>query len=222
MTITSRSRVLGAATGAAASLMLTAAVVAHASKARRTIVYEDIGRTAFSKFVANEVYDGNVMPGHPLSFQRSNVFFGEVLGYPVRNCSTSKYRCVAFGFQVLAVPKARLVRGQTYVVSGATLTVEDCFRGEKDVCQVALIKSVCEATVKDGAALKCARSAQGSRAIGRTTPMAYFIYNEDIGVTGWGRTMRAARTRRARLSIASEMILQGKIGLLGAGWLSRP
>ena len=64
---------------------------------------------------------------------------------------------------------------------------------------------------------KCEPKAGGRANSNDSGPVVYFIYNEDFGVTAYGVANQPVSTKDERLSVASQMILEGQRGLLSAG-----
>ena len=82
----------------------------------------------------------------------------------------------------MAVPRRRLAVKDNYVVAGNKLSVVDCLRGYRNLCQVALIKSECiDSAMAKGCILKPDDKDPNSRLW-----LIFFIYNEDFGVTSYG------------------------------------
>jgi hypothetical protein len=178
----------------------------------REILYENSARTAYERFSGDDMTGGELTPKRSLPFQANNALSGEEVGHIVRNCSTTQYRCVSVWLRVFAVPKARLSPAEEYSVAGAVLKVEDCLRGDATICQVALISADCEMMLDES----CQKVAGGREKSGKPGPVVYFIYNEDVGVTAYGVADQPVNAKDERLSVASQMILQGQKGLLSA------
>ena len=192
-------------------LMLSGCSISVARPADAVISYEDVTRTGYERFSSSFANVGETAPKRKLPFQSVNPLFGEEVGRVLHDCSTAQFLCVYYWARVFAVPKGRLSPNTTYSVAGASLTVEDCLRGDTDICQVALISSDCQ----ERSGLDSCVPATGGREKSRQPgPITYFIFNEDIGVTAWGVTKQVAKSKDERLAIAGQMILQGERGLL--------
>jgi hypothetical protein len=136
-------------------------------------------------------------------------------GYVFRDCSNEEFACVFDGFNVMAVPKHRLVPKQSYTVFGSVLTVDRCF-GEQAQCEQALISSVCA----DEGVCSCRRAG-----IGKTR--AKFFYSHELGITAFYAESAGSSADIARIG-TDESELKDAIPLrtyvLGAdkGFLRRP
>ena len=195
-------------------LLLALAVLAtvEARAKENVIVYEDSARTVSERYQGSEMHGGAVEPKRAIPAQTQNLLNGEEITRAVSDCSTAQYRCSAAWSRVFAVPRKRLSPAATFSIAGALLKVEDCLRGDSRVCQIALIRSDCALISGEG----CEEVAGGRQKSKDPGPITYFIYNEDFGVTAYGVAEQPAKTKDERLVIASQMILQGKYGLLAA------
>ena len=195
-------------------LALVAIVTARAHNKNQSsppAVYENAARS-FRESIANGVWEGGaIAPRKSLPSQDEDVMFDEVLGYPVHDCSSIKYRCIFSSHRVYAVPKIMLKPADNYVAGGAQFKIEDCLRGDAKICQVAVISSDCQNPVPKDA---CELIVGGRRYNKNPGPFVYFIYNEDFGITAFGVTGQPAITAGERLTVASQMVLQGMRGLL--------
>jgi hypothetical protein len=193
-------------------LVLTACAAVEARSKDSVIVYEDSARTVSEKYQGSEMQGGAVEPKRPIPAQTQNLLYDEEVTRAVSDCSTAQYRCSAVWSRVFAVPRKRLSPAATFSIAGALLKVDDCLRGDARVCQVALISADCALISGQG----CEEVAGGRQKSKDPGPITYFIYNEDFGVTAYGVAEKPARTKDERLVVASQMILQGKYGLLTA------
>jgi hypothetical protein len=189
---------------------LGGAGTATASPKDRVIVYEDSARMAYEKYSDSSMRGASTTPMRQLPSQTKDTLFGEELGHSVSNCSTAKFRCVSVWSRVFAVPLDRLSPTAAYSVAGALLKVEDCLRGDVNVCQVAIVSADCQRIAVES----CESVTGGRESSSKPGPIVYFIYNEDHGVTAYGVSDKPAKTKDERLGIASQMILQGQTGLL--------
>jgi hypothetical protein len=114
------------------------------------------------------------------------------------------------------VPEKRLSPGASYSAGNANFVVEDCLEGDETVCRVALISSECP--LPSAPTSFCEQSIDSTDDIaggGKGRYFRYFIYNEDFGITAYGRGMHERpRDKDGRLRIAADMVLKGERGLL--------
>lgn len=189
-----------------------------AGQQKAAIPYENLERSFRETIILEENgvglwQGGKILPEKRLRSQERGMMFGEITSYPARDCSNEKYRCVLSFHRVYAVPRARLLPTDTYSVAGAVLKVEECLRGDANVCQVALISSDCQQiTGKDS----CLRLPGGRKAGVNAGPFIYFIYNEDFGVTAYGEADGPVQDPVKRRGEVAYMILRAKRGLLAA------
>jgi hypothetical protein len=175
------------------------------------IRYVDPERTYVERFSNVETGGNGLLVGAPLASKQSLGTHPEVLMSDLHDCSDEMYRCVYGQYRVFAVPRGLLMENSTYVSGGASFRVEKCFRSADGRCQVALISSDCQSEIAPD---KCAIVSGGrpqSRSAGR---VAYFIFNEDFGITSFGSVASPAESQEAQLAAALDFILSGDIGLL--------
>ncbi len=204
------------------ALFLTTAVASSAEQPahppQQVVRYENAGRTSYFEFSEGFRTHGNIRPQNPNPAQKRE--FDESLGYPLYDCSDSSYQCLRSWFSVFAIPRRHLSSGMRYAVDGAQLKVEQCLRGSNEHCQVALISSDCQVIVGTDACK------HGERNSSESGPITYFIFNEDYGVTAFGTGGEWPKSPTERLSVASAVatqnILQGRIGLLRANVATAP
>jgi hypothetical protein len=177
----------------------------------REIVYSDAART-FHETFSSETHSGtNTLPKHLIGTQKTDLFFSETLGEHIQNCSDKEFICIRALRTAYAIPRRRLSKRDAYSLGGILFKVEDCLRGEQDICQVALISADCQKAVGES---DCEKASGGREHGSNAGPLVYFIYNEDYGVTAYGVTNETVGSPKERLNIASQMILEGGAGLL--------
>jgi hypothetical protein len=201
------------AVGVTVVAYLSCATASMTASPGGSISYEDNARTFRETFAKNETIGVKILPKRPLPSQSRDVMFGESLTNATHDCSTERFRCVYYWARVFAVPRDRLSPAAVYSTGGASLKVEDCLRGGAAVCQVAVISADCQRIAGKDA---CEKVVGGRDKSDDPGPIVYFIYNEDVGVTAWGVAKQPASTKEERSAIASQMVLQGKRGLLFA------
>jgi hypothetical protein len=177
----------------------------------KVVFYKDPARTFFEKFSTDSWEGGNLVPKKPLKSQKDDILFDETTGFRLHDCSNATYLCVFGSFRVFALPRNRLSPGATYAVGGSVFKVEECFRGDAKICQAALISSSCQKQLGVDACEQVIVDHENNREPG---PIVYFIYNEDHGVTAYGTVKKPPQTRGEKLAIATQMILQGDVGIL--------
>ena len=177
----------------------------------KAILYKDPARTSFEKFSTDSWEGGNLVPKKPLKSQKDDILFDETTGVRLHDCSDTTYRCLFGSFRVFALPRNRLTPDATYVVGGSVFKVEECLRGDTRICQAALISSHCQRELGVDACEPVTLDRANS---GEPGPVVYFIYNEDHGITSYGTAKKSPETRDAKLAIATQMILQGNVGIL--------
>jgi hypothetical protein len=175
--------------------------------------YENLARTYEVVFAGGYGTGGEILALRPTSEQKRA--FREKLGYAVHGCSDANFRCIAYLYSVFAVPRQPLSPGMTYTAGGAQLRVEECIRGSGESCQVALISSDCQIAMKSG---RCQLMPNGGSKDSVPGPVTYFVFNEDIGITAFGKaggwiTSPDERLQTAK-DVVTQLILQGKVGLL--------
>jgi hypothetical protein len=178
------------------------------------IVYSNPERTAnyeFNEMGANFTY---IKSKHPVVGQPSPSDEFEIGGGAVtRDCSDIQFRCITFGSEAMAIPRAGLAPNASYFAAGSKLTVVDCLRGTESVCQAALIKVEC---LYDWRLDQC-RTDLAKKTLGLRPLELSFIYNEDYGITSFGFTKfgeTAPKTEGELTALATEYILVGDLGLL--------
>jgi hypothetical protein len=175
--------------------------------------YENSARTYVMSFSDRGALGGSIKPKRPLPSKVSHLIDlsdDEFDGGSAHDCSTADYRCISALFGVFAIPRERLSPEIEYSVAGALLKVEDCLVGDESVCQVAIIRSDCHKWSHE----RCETVPGGRSKSDHPGAIFYFIYNEDVGITAYGSATQPAMTKDERLSVASQMILQGRKGLL--------
>lgn len=199
---------------AALSCVVVAAVSGHAAEpptgSAPEIRYEDAGRTFYESFSGNFWRGAKIRPREPIGDQKSP-FYGERVSSRLHDCSDAHYRCVFGMYRVFAVPRAWLTPTSTYKVAGSVLKVEECLRGEGRRCQVALIRSECQQNYEKD---ECRQADAGVDRGQTPTPILYFIYNEDFGVTAYGSVTQAAKSPDERHAIVTQMLLRSEQGQL--------
>lgn len=182
--------------------------------AKRSVVgsfyYINAARTFFLSVKNGSLLAGPVVPRLQLGSQ-NDALQDEALGAPAEDCSDKTFRCVKSSFQVFAVPRTRLAPATHYAMAGMAFRVVKCLRGDKTVCQVAVIEADCQTRI-----IKmhtCKLYSGDPRKNPDPGGITYFIYNEDFGVTSVGVTGSKKNSTEA-VAAASVYILQGKAGLL--------
>jgi hypothetical protein len=195
----------------ALSILNCAAVCTAAADVQSAeLTYEDAARTSRETFANGTHVTGQILPRKRTDGQKRDLFFGERLGDAAHDCSDWEYRCLYVQLRVYAVPRRRLLSGATYEAAGAKFRVEDCLRGDGRLCQVALISSIRPVRPGEGYEQWFGKAGAG----GLQSPIVYFIYNEDFGVTAFGMTFSPAQSAADRMVAATDKILQSKVGLL--------
>ena len=180
------------------------------------------GRVASSFYYANaertfflSLRDGNLLAGpivskRPVASQ-TDVFRGEALGAPAEDCSDAAYRCFKSGFQAFAVPRNHLSPTARYSIAGTAFRVVQCLRGDRTVCQIAVIEADCQ--TRNVQKHICGLYSGDPNKNPDQGPVTYFIYNEDFGVTSIGIAGEKKRDAEAT-SAAKVYVLQGGVGFL--------
>ncbi|NIJ48758.1 hypothetical protein [Rhizomicrobium electricum] len=128
-------------------------------------------------------------------------------GGKVADCTNELYRCVQVSYLVFAVPKGPLTKSAAYVVAGARITVEKCYRAKAGKCLVALMSSDCR-WKKNEACIERPDSKNASPG-----PLVYFYFNWRYGVTAFGLGDKPVGIFQAE-QIGQSLILQGSKGIL--------
>lgn len=174
-----------------------------------TVVYETPARTSFEEIGGGLWSVGTSPPKIRTREQNEDAMFGEVVGEKLVDCSDGQFRCVSAWTRTYAVPRRRLSPVDVYEKGGVTFRVEQCLRGDANICQVALIGGYC-AESSDG---RCVAQPPENRPA-QWGYVTYFLYNEDIGITAMGVTETPSTSTEGKMSIATQSVLQGPSGLL--------
>lgn len=177
--------------------------------------YESVEKTYEYVFSDGVSEHGAIAP--PKASPSRQAAFEERLGDELRDCSDEGYRCLAYGHSVLAVPRGPLSVGTTYIAGGANLTIEKCLRGTDRRCQAALVVSECQVMLKYEGCAPFGAQPQGQV---QRSPVTWFVYDADHGVTafgsGGGLPDRAEDRAAVGMDVVSQNKLQGADGLLKA------
>lgn len=179
------------------------------------IVYVDAERTFETRVSSSTWTIGAILAAKPLPSERGSNPFTEAIGHPVIDCSDATVRCIRSWSRTLAVPRAGLKPRETYRKDGVVFDVEECIRGDAELCQVALVSAKC--WHRSASELCDEKSETRSNPNASAEYVVYFIYNDDFGITAFGIVNRVAKTRAARRALATQSVLISAHGLLAAG-----
>lgn len=183
--------------------------------------YTNLSRTYEVVFAGGYGHGSQVSPLRPTERQKRE--FRERLGYVLRDCSDATYHCLSYQSSVFAVPRTALKAGMAYVVGGVRLSVEECIREGQLSCQVALISSDCQ-VIRESQRCELG-SSERSKDL-ESGVVTYFLFNEDFGVTAFGKANGWIESRDERIQLANEvvdqLVLQSERGLLGDHVAERP
>ena len=192
-------------------LCTSACVHAPAAVPHSHVRYESITRTGYYSFEDGTGTFGLIQPATASSSQLP--VFSDDLGKPIYDCSNSEYLCLRTWFRVFAVPHRSISGELGFTVGGAQIRVEQCIRESDRGCQVAVLRADCELMIGLD---ECGAYAGGREKSPAPGPVTYFVYNEDYGITAFGTSSVIAEDPQQQLMIATQLVLQGSVGLLKA------
>lgn len=140
-------------------------------------------------------------------------------GKKLIDCSNDWFRCLRWGPNVLATPRASLHSGQIYFVGGIKFRVEKCFAEAQymssDACDVALISATCRNMRLEEEACDPEHKVPKGVSAGPSF-VRYFFYHYEYGVTamGTGSIKSLSWSDDRKRAIASQFVLVGNFGLL--------
>jgi hypothetical protein len=207
-----------ATTIAALSLALAPAIAFGRVETVAKILYNNPQRMFFESFVPDPKHKGallwkggNITPERRIAEEDRDFFAGEVTMDRAHDCSDGQYRCVYGHYAVFAVPRAGLRPNSSFQAGGASLRVEQCMRGDKEVCQVALVSSDCQSIAAPDRCTPVSGGRSAGASVGR---VRYFIFNEDFGITSYGSSSEPVSTPERQKEVAFSMVLRSDHGLL--------
>ncbi len=127
------------------------------------------------------------------------------------DCSDREFACFRMSNVVFAVPRTGLLRSSAYTFNGVAFKVAKCYRQVSGKCALALIESNCM-WVK--APPRCSPFPRGRDESPRPGPVAYYIYDNEHGVTEFGLGGDTAPNIESAERVARMNLLQGDRGLL--------
>jgi hypothetical protein len=216
--------VFAALVALATSTVCNLAWAADAPSDSKPILYTDPGRTSFERFEQDEKnkqvvlwVGGNFTPKHRSTTREQDALYDEFSSVPLDDCSDEKFKCVYGLYRVFAVPRSGLAPSSVYSVGGADFRVEQCLKAKGDHCKVALIRSECQSK---GEPSRCVPVSGGRAASPAPGPILFFVFTDDVGITGYGSIDEPADEKKDPVTIAGKMHLRSRKGLLGNGSLA--
>lgn len=134
----------------------------------------------------------------------------------VVGCSDQVFRCTRIGTNVFAVPKDG-ISSEAYSASGMRFRVEKCLREAEGRCVVALLSGTCErfSEVSESGEQLCElRSTDDRSGAESVAYVLYFIFNQDVGVTAFGRAPSHQASEAAQFEVLTQSVLASDYGIL--------
>jgi hypothetical protein len=195
--------------GAALAWMVATGCIGASSRESSDLVYADAERTSEIRISGGNWFEEPIPAREFLARDAGANPFVDSVGHAITNCSDTTLQCLKSWGRTLAVPRVGLRKNLTYRKNGVFFRVDDCLRSDHDQCQVAIVSAECQQLLRDGSCRTSSSDAQQ-----RYDYVAYFIYNDDFGITALGMTNNLATTYNGRRMIATQNILVGNSGLL--------
>jgi hypothetical protein len=192
------------------SILLSASADGGPKLVEGTIKYANAERTRYFKLMAGSIVIGEIGTSHG-GEKQDQVSIDREVGAKAYDCSGMSYRCIKAIRTVFAVPRGALHSAATYEVLGTRFEVLKCFRGNNNICHVALISADCT-RIKN--AENCAIVRDARNKSDRPGPISYFIYNDRFGITSFGIVDEKAHSAEQLNILARMFVLQGDIGFL--------
>jgi hypothetical protein len=177
-------------------------------------IYLNPSRTEYAKFNDKYWMVGPKYTPKPLPNSQAGTNSFEPTMVSLHDCSDSKLHCLSGLGSVFAIPKAKLKTDSQYIADGSALKVEKCFRGNAEICQVALISSSCKRDSAGACVIHNKHNDGHAQGTAHNGPTLYFIYNEEVGITAYGESSRPLNNLDLKLRTASQFILNGSRGIL--------